>query len=62
MAQNPFANCTTLDELEIYWDIFASPENISWDGERPQHEIQKALTNLSAHYTKRYMELSGQDF
>lgn len=54
---NVFANCNTKEELEFHYEILTSPENISWDGERPKADIQRAVKQIQTQFYARAKEL-----
>jgi hypothetical protein len=57
--RNVFAGVTTLAELELEFEMRTSPENISWDGERPVSEIRRAFAEYKRQFAARAKELAS---
>jgi hypothetical protein len=57
VANNVFANATTLDELSDMFEGAVSPENLHHDGERTRAQAKAAYKKLQNHYQHRESEL-----
>lgn len=55
---NMFRNVTTVTDLEFEYMVRSSPENVSWDGERPAEAVKAAYKELQQHYEARLEELA----
>ena len=55
--RNMFANCDNTTDLEFEYMVRSSPENVSWDGERPYADVQRAYADIKRQYEERLEEL-----
>lgn len=58
--RNRFAHVTDIAVLRGIYEGLTSPENLDWDGERPQEEVQRHLAVIDADYRMRMAELAGE--
>jgi hypothetical protein len=58
-STSEFANIQTEDQVRDLYEALTSPENISWDGERPPGEAQKAADLYRREAEQRLIELAN---
>lgn len=56
-STNMFKDCATVNDLEFEYMIRSSPENVSWDGERPYADVRRAYADIKRQYEARLEEI-----